>query len=130
MGSMAEVRVGVKVADDRKSVTVEIGPVGGASYPVGLELEQLTKVIGLLGQARRAMIAGHPVEPLEGRPVEVVVKPPWHVQVAHIDGSLLAFDHPAFGAVAFAIPRDHVAEIVRVLNEHLALPQGLSENPS
>jgi len=46
---MAEAQVGVRVADDRTSVTIEIGPVEGPSSPVGLDLEQLTKVIKLLG---------------------------------------------------------------------------------
>jgi len=127
---MAEARVGVRVADDRQTVTVEIGPVGGPSSPVGLSLEQLTKVINLLGQARRRMIGGLPVEPLEGVTVETIIKPVWHIQVADIDGSLLAFDHPAYGPVAFALPREHVAEMVRTLTSHLALPAGQPREPS
>jgi DNA polymerase III sliding clamp (beta) subunit (PCNA family) len=127
---MAQARVGVRVADDRKSVTVELGPVEGASSPVGLDLEQLTKVINLLGQARRRMLEGLRVEPLDGKTVRTVAKPMWYVQVAQIDGSLLAFDHPDYGPVAFAIPRNDVAEIVRILGAHLALPTGHTDKPS
>jgi hypothetical protein len=57
---MAQARVGVRVADDRRSVTIEIGPVDGPSAPVGLDLDQLTKVITLLGQARQRMLEGTP----------------------------------------------------------------------
>ncbi len=121
---MAQARVGVRVADDRKSVTIEIGPVDGPSSPVGLDLDQLTKVINLLGQARRRMLEGSRVEPLDGKMVETVANPAWYVQVAQIDGSLLAFDHPDYGPVAFAIPRNDVAEIVRILSAHLAFPAG------
>ncbi len=127
---MAEARVGVRIADDRKSVTVEIGPVGEPSSPVALTLEQLTKVINLLGQARRRMIGGLPVEPLEGQTVETIVDPVWHIQVAHIDGSTLAFDHPAFGPIAFALPRSDVARIVRILSEHLVFPHDQQSEPS
>ncbi len=127
---MAEARVGIRVADDRKSVTVEIGPVGEPSSPVGLSLDQLTKVINLLGQARRRMIGGVPVEPLEGRTVETIVNPMWHIQVAHIDGSTFAFDHPAFGPVAFALPRNDVVKIVRILSEHLVFPRDQQDEPS
>ena len=127
---MAQARVGVRVADDRKSVTVELGPVEGASSPVGLDLEQLTKVINLLGQARRRMLEGLRVEPLDGKTVRTVAKPMWYVQVAQIDGSLLAFDHPDYGPVAFAIPRNDVAEIVRILSAHLALPASSPGKPS
>lgn len=127
---MAQARVGVRVADDRMSVTLEIGPVDGPSSPVGLDLEQLTKVIRLLGQARQQMIRGLPAEPLKGRTVETTIEPPWYIQVAPSDGSLLAFDHPAFGPVAFAIPRVDVANIVKVLSAHLAFPAGQQGRPS
>ena len=124
---MAEARVGVRVADDRKNVTLEIGPAEGPSAPVALNLEQLTKLIKLLGQARHRMTVGSLKQSLDGITVETVVEPPWYVQVAAIDGSLLAFDHPSYGPVAFALPRDDVARIVRTLSAHLALsanPQG------
>jgi hypothetical protein len=127
---MAQARVGVRVADDRRSVTVEIGPVDGPSAPVGLELDQLTKVINLLGQARRQMIRGLLAEPLAGKTVETILDPVWYAQVAQIDGSLLAFDHPAYGPLAFALPRNDVAEIVRILSAHLALPAMQSDKPS
>ena len=127
---MAQARVGVRVADDRKSVTIEIGPVDGPSSPVGMDLEQLTKVINLLGKARRQMIGGLPAEPLAGKTVETILDPVWYAQVAQFDGSLLAFDHPAYGPVAFAIPRNDVAEIVRILSAHLALPASQPERPN
>ncbi len=127
---MAQARVGVRVADDRRSVTIEIGPVNGPSAPVGLDLDQLTKVITLLGQARRRMLEGSRVEPLNGKTVETIANPMWCVQVAQFDGSLLAFDHPNYGPVAFALPRDDVAEIVRILSAHLALPTMQSDKPS
>ena len=127
---MAEAHIGVRVSEDRQTVTVEIGPVGGPSAPVGLSFEQLTKVIQLLGQARARMIEGAPKQPLDGKSVETVIEPPWYIQVASIEGSLLAFDHPSYGPIAFAIPKDDVARIVQVLNAHLALPHGQSDQPN
>jgi hypothetical protein len=127
---MAEARVGVRVAEDRQTVTLEIGPVEGPSAPVSLSLEQLTKVIKLLGQARSRMVEGSPKQPLDGKTVETIIDPPWYVQVAAIDGSLLAFDHPAYGPLGFAVPRDDVARIVHTLSAHLALPVGQQDQPS
>ena len=98
--------------------TVEIGPVEGPSAPIALDLEQLTKVINLLGQARAQMLEGQRIEPLDGKRVEIVNNPMWYIQVAKIDGSLLAFDHPAYGPIAFEIPRDDVAKIVDLLTNH------------
>ena len=97
---------------------------------MGLDLDQLTKVINLLGQARGRMLEGSRVEPLHGKTVETVANPMWYAQVAQIDGSLLAFDHPNYGPVAFAIPRDNVARIVQILSAHLALPAGSQGKPS
>jgi hypothetical protein len=127
---MAEARVGVRVADDRQSVTIEIGPVAGLSEPIALDLEQLTKVIKLLGQARARMIEGAQKQPLEGKTVETVVEPPWYIQVAQIDGPLLAFDHPSYGPLAYAMPRADVVRIVDVLSKHLVLPASQQEKPS
>jgi hypothetical protein len=127
---MAEARVGVRVAEDRKTVTIEVGPGEGPSAPVGLDLEQLTKLIKLLGQARHRMMVGLKKQPLDGMTVETIVEPPWYVQVAAIDGSVLAFDHPSYGPVAFALPRDDVARIVRTLSAHLALPSAQTDKPN
>jgi hypothetical protein len=127
---MPKARVGVRVADDRRSVTIEIGAVDGPSAPVALDLEQLTTTIKLLGQARSRMITGTRKQPLEGETVETVFAPPWYIQVAQIDGSLLAFDHPSYGPLAYAIPREDVAKIVKVLSAHLALPEASQSKPS
>jgi hypothetical protein len=127
---MAEARVGIKVAEDGQTTTIEIGSVGGPSSPVELSLEQLTTVIKLLGQARSRMVDGSKKQPLDGKTVETVINPPWYLQVASIDGSLLAFDHPSYGPLAFAIPRNDVAKIVQILNAHLALPELSQGKPS
>lgn len=127
---MVEARVGVRVADDRQSVTIEIGPVAGLSEPVAVNLDQLTKIIKLLGQARARMVEGSQKQALDGKTVETVFQPPWPIQVAHIDGSTLAFDHPSYGPLAFAIPRNEVARIVNGLSQHLVLPASPMEKPS
>lgn len=127
---MAEIRVGVTVSEDRQTVTIQIGSTEDPSRPIGLDLNQLTKLIQLLGQARSRMLEGSRKLPLDGKTVETVIEPPWYVQVASIDGSLLAFDHPSYGPLAFSLPRDDVVRIVRILNEHLALPSGHSPRPS
>ena len=127
---MAEARVGIRVADDQQTVSIEIGPIEGPSAPVALDLEQLTKLIKLLGQARSRMVVGTRKQPLDGQVVETVFNPPWYIQVAHIEGSLLAFDHPSFGPVAYEIPKEDVARIVKVLSAHLALPEESKGKPS
>jgi hypothetical protein len=107
-----------------------MGPVEGPSAPIALDLEQLTKLINLLGQARKQMLDGQRLEPLDGKRVETITNPMWYIQVAQIDGSLLAFNHPAYGPIAFAIPREEVTNIVGILTNHLALPECQQGKPS
>jgi hypothetical protein len=76
------------------------------------------------------MLEGQRIEPLDGTTVNTINNPMWYVQVAKIDGSLLAFNHPAYGLVAFAIPREDVAKIVVILTNHLALPMCQPDKPS
>lgn len=119
---MKQARLGVQISDDRKTVLLEMAPEGETGSPVELTLEQLSKLITLLGKTRQRMIHGLPIPPLEGMMIETVYRPNWYIQVAKIDGSLLAFDHPSFGAVGFAIPREEVTDIVQILKGHLVLP--------
>jgi len=119
---MTELRVGIRGADDRQSVTIEIGAVEAPSSPVALDLEQLTKLINVLGRARSRMVEETPKQPLQGRKVETVIDPPWYIKVSDDDNSLLAFDHTFYGPVAFVIPKQSVARIVETLKTHLAGP--------
>jgi hypothetical protein len=127
---MTEARIGIRIAEDRKLVTLSIAPVGVEGLPIELSLDQLTSLIALLGEARARMVEGLPTGPLEGKSIRTVTEPNWYIQVAQIDGSLLAFDHPAYGPVGFAIPRKDVARIVKLLNAHLALPEAPPEPQS
>jgi hypothetical protein len=119
---MAKLRLGIQVSEDRRSVAIDFAATGQTSSAVVLDLDQLSNLIKVLGQTRHRMVEGLPKPPLEGQTVATVNGPSWCIQVAQLDGSLLAFDHPAFGAVGFAIPKEEVAAMVRILNGHLLLP--------
>jgi hypothetical protein len=124
---MAKLRLGIQVSEDRRSVAIEFAATGQTSSAVVLDLDQLSNLIKVLGQTRHRMVEGLPKPPLEGQTVATVNEPSWYIQVAQLDGSLLAFDHPAFGAVGFAIPRQEVAAMVRILNNHLSM---LADQPT
>ena len=119
---MGETQIGVQIDKERKTATIEIMAVGQPVSSMELSLDQLTKLIGLLGETRSRMLEGSPMRRLEGEFVRTITEPNWYIQMAKIDGSLLAFDHPAFGPISFAIPKREIAQIVRILNTHLALP--------
>jgi len=74
---MSEARIGIRIAEDRQSVVLEVAPKGERGTPVELSLEQFTNLIALLGEARHHMVEGRPVEPLEGKNVRTVMNPNW-----------------------------------------------------
>lgn len=119
---MAELGIGTRLSHDRNVAKVEIVVDGEATKPITLDLDQLTNLIAALGELRARMLEGRPMIKLEGKDVRTVNCPNWYIQVAKIDGSLLAFDHPGFGPLGFAIPKSEVAAMVRILNTHLAMP--------
>lgn len=119
---MAESRMSVWVAEDRSRAELRLLPASGVSGTVPLTLDQLTTLILRLGQARSEMLAGKPVPPLEGTAIAPVFNTHWVVQPeAATEGSVIAFQHPAFGAVGFVLPPADVEKIVRALAAHLAM---------
>jgi hypothetical protein len=124
---VAELGVGVRLSADRNAAEVEFVVDGREVGPVRFDLQQLTDLIAVLGELRIRMVEGKPRTKMEGKEVRTIYGSGWYVQVAQIDGSLLAFDHPGFGPVAFALPRVEVTELVRLLNGHLAMPSPQSE---
>ena len=125
--TMSEVQFKVHVADDRKAALLEIGAGGEPPHKLALSLDQLTTLIGQLGEARRQMVQGQPIPDLEGKVISTVGSTNWHVQASPIKGSLIAFYHPSFGPVGFTMPRDDAVKLVRFLTNRLALSPAASE---
>jgi hypothetical protein len=96
-----------------------------------LSLEQMTALINGLGDVRANMAAGKPLVPFGGQQINAVFNTQWFVQPDPLSGgSFLFFDHPAYGKVGFAVPREQVAEMVRLLTAQLGLPPSTSEVPN
>ena len=116
-------RLTIQVTEDKTSATISFLPESGVNGSLTLSLEQLTLLITALGNVRARMVVGQPIPPLEGQLINGVFNTKWYVQAEPVmDGSSLAFAHPAYGPVSFVVPRDQVAKIVRLLSLQVALP--------
>jgi hypothetical protein len=120
---MPDARIGIRVAEDRETVAIEIAPLGQSGHPVGLTLDELDQLIGQLGTARSQMVQGQPVPPFdqEDSPISVVANTKWTIQASPPQGVLLGFYHPKFGRVGFTLSAEEIARIIRFLSDRFIL---------
>ncbi|HTR16514.1 MAG TPA: hypothetical protein VMI52_05705 [Acetobacteraceae bacterium] len=119
---MSEPRIRVTVSETTHTAQIELLPASGLAGTLDFSLEQLTTLINTLGQARAALVAKTPVPPIEGAPVNPVYTTRWAVQPeALTEGSVIAFQHPAYGPVGFVLPPADAEKVVRALTMHLGM---------
>jgi hypothetical protein len=120
---MPDARIGVRVAEDRKTVTIEIAPFGQSGQPVGLTLNELDQLMDKLGTARSQMVQGQPIPPFEqeGPPISVVANTKWTIQASPPQEALLGFYHPKFGRVGFTLSATEIVRIVHFLTDRFIL---------
>ena len=124
----------VAVAADGHSASLTLLPESGIDGEITLTLDQITQLIAGLGQARTKMVQNLPVPPIEGAQFTPVFKTHWVVQPeAMTEGSVIAFQHPAYGPVGLVLQACAVEKVVRALTVHLGMvhsPAGERSKPS
>src|SRR3954467_7777793 len=95
--TMTDVKLRIRVAEDRNTVEVEISPRGKPTRPVALNLDQLTMLIDCLGKARRQMVQGQPVPDICTQTIRIALGTKWHIEFPPGKDCLIAFYHLDFG---------------------------------
>lgn len=115
-------RMQVTVSDDRQQATLALLPESGLEGEIPLTLDQLSQLIATLGHARAAMLDKRPMPSMEGATFTPVYKTKWAVRPeALTEGSVIAFQHPAYGPVGFVLPPSDVEKVVRALTVHMGM---------
>ena len=123
-------RMQVTVSDDRQQATLALLPESGLEGELSLTLDQIGQLIASLGQARAAMLDKRPVPPMEGAAFTPIYKTQWAVQPeALTEGSVIAFQHPAFGPVGFVLPPADIEKVVRALTVHMGMVHTSERRP-
>ncbi|WP_419730510.1 hypothetical protein [Lichenicola sp.] len=123
-------RMQVAVSDDRRLATLKLLPESGMDGEIPLTLEQISQLIATLGQARAAMQDKRAVPPMEGASFTPIYKTKWTVQPeALTEGSIIAFQHPAFGPVGFVLPPADIEKVVRALTVHMGMVHSSERAP-
>jgi hypothetical protein len=121
--TMPSAQVGIRVDDDRTTVTIEIRPLGQPGHPVDLTLDQLDRLIDKLGNARRQMVEGQPSPDFDSEDVSISVaaNTTWTIRASPPAGAILGFYHPKFGSVGFTLPKDDIVRVVGFLTDRFIL---------
>ncbi len=120
----------VAVSDDGQIASLALLPESGLEGKITLTLDQITQLITGLGQARAKMVRNLPVPPIEGAHFTPVYKTQWVVQPeAMTEGSVIAFQHPAYGPVGMVLPAAAVEKVVRALTVHLGMVHSIEGEP-
>ena len=128
---MAEPRMKVSVNAELTEATLAFLPPSGLEGEIHLTLEQISTLILRLGEARTALMSKHNIPPIEGSPVVPVFKTRWSVQPEALsEGSMIAFQHPAFGPIGLVLPPPDVEKIIRALSAHLGMLHPKDQKPS
>ena len=125
-----EPRLEVTVAEDASHATLTFLPPSGLDGSLELSLVQLTMLIQHLGNARSRLVANEPIPPITGAAITPVFATQWAVQPeALTEGSVIAFQHPAYGPVGFVLQAADAQRVVRALSNHLAMVHSSETGP-
>ncbi|MFT8943737.1 MAG: hypothetical protein ABF931_06060 [Acetobacter pasteurianus] len=101
---------------------------GQPAVDVALSVEDITRLIQVLGQCRETMLEGKELPPIEGATFTPVTRTKWALQPeASTDGSVLAFQHPAFGPVGLVLPPADADRLMHGLHMHQQMRQQLAK---
>lgn len=107
-------------SEDRQHAHLEITS-GRKKIAIDLTAAELAGLITALGAARQAMSGTEP-PPIEGVSVNPVRRTNWALQLdPDSQGSILAFQHPAYGPVGIALPPQDSATLAKGLALHQQL---------
>ncbi|AQS89186.1 hypothetical protein A0U93_01450 [Neoasaia chiangmaiensis] len=112
----------VLLNDDGKNATLRFLEGSGIDGEIELSVEQITQLIASLGRTRQAMVGNLPPPPIEGAKFSPVYRTNWALQIdALTEGSMLAFQHPAFGPIGLVLAPPDAEQVIKGLQRHRAM---------
>jgi hypothetical protein len=119
----------VHLANNEPTTKINFLMSDGTAHSLSCTAADLSALTTAMGAARAKMVDGTEVPSLLGVQVPPVHNPRWMIQLEPLtEGSALFFQHPAFGPVAFIIPRHELQKLAAALVSH-ANVHGLNALP-
>jgi len=115
-------RMQVSPSDDGAGAVLKFLEPSGIEGEMTLSLDQLTQLIISLGRVRSHLVENHPVPTMTGAKFQPVLRTKWALQPeALTEGSLFAYQHPAYGPVGLILTPEDTDQLVKALQHHRAL---------
>lgn len=115
-------RMQVTRSEDGQKIVLSFLESSGLTGDITLDETQLTQLISSLGMARSALTEKKPPASIEGARFSPVYKTNWALQIDTLtEGSLLAFQHPAYGPVGLVFTPADADQLIRGLQRHRAM---------
>lgn len=123
-GSMSS-KLDLSLSEDRTEIHMKVLEQDNQpAVDIALSLEDVTRLIQVLGQCRETMLEGRELPTIEGATFAPVTRTKWALQPeASTDGSVLAFQHPAFGPVGLVLPPADADRLMHGLQMHQQMRQ-------
>lgn len=114
-------KIDFTLSEENQSVIMTLSEDETTDKPVSLplSLEQVTQLVHVLGHVRETLLKGSDVPPIEGARFVPVVRTRWALQPeASTDGSVMAFQHPAYGPVGLVLTPQDAERLMHGLQLH------------
>lgn len=116
------VNVNIKISDDRQKATLTFSGEGEPEGKLDLTQAELEDLIRVLGIVHWSMADGKPVPDIKGAKIKPAYQTKWAIQKdKDSPGTLLAFQHPGYGAVGFVLADQQVREYSKALQKSLKI---------
>lgn len=115
---MTAPRMQVSRSENGEKAVLSFLEGSGVSGSLELDEAQLAQLIASLGAARAALMKDRPVPPIAGARFTPVYRTNWALQIdALTEGSMLAFQHPAYGPVGLVFTPDDAERLLKGLQK-------------
>lgn len=116
------VNINIKISDDRQKTTLTFSGGGDPEAKIDLTQDELEDLIRVLGIVHWSLADGKPIPDIKGAKIKPAYQTKWAIQKdKDSSGTLLAFQHPGYGAVGFVLADQQVKDYAKALQKSLKL---------
>jgi hypothetical protein len=120
---LSDAHVHVHAVDQERRIVIDFEKADGSHYSLSCTEADLSALVIVLGAAHAKIVEGTSTPSLNGARATAVHDPRWLVQYeTAIDASSLFFQHPAYGPIAFTVPRRELYAMSKALLVHANIP--------
>lgn len=122
-------RMQVSPHEDGSGATLRFLEGSGLEGAIDLTRDQLTQLIASLGRVRSALVEEEAPPPMEKASFVPVYRTNWALQIdALTEGSMLAFQHPAYGPVGVVFSPPDAEKLLKGLQKQRAIVRSSPES--